>query len=259
MSFEAERRGASRVLATDRYVWRNSAMSGKAGFNFACAALHSKVEDMEIGVMDLSPERVGTFDVVLFLGVLYHLRHPLLALERVRSVTKTLLIMETHVDLPQIQRPAMAFYAGSGAVVPPPVALDVDLTVRTGPIRWRLAGEITSDVPAVRDKETNQTEGEHQKGPRLGSICRGACSDIDVIVQAIGRACFLIDLEGKCVRAGVVEIPEVAAQIDDAFGVHHTADWLARAIGVSHARTNRSRIDQIAIQAHRSRVVRQHI
>ena len=39
--------------------------------------------------MDLSPERVGTFDVVLFLGVLYHLPHPLLALERVAAVSRT--------------------------------------------------------------------------------------------------------------------------------------------------------------------------
>lgn len=112
MSFEAERRGASRVLATDSYVWRNNVRAGKGGFEFARSALRSKVEDMDIDVMDLTPERVGTFDIVLFLGVLYHLRHPLLALERVRSVTKKLLIMETHVDLLQIQRPAMAFYPG---------------------------------------------------------------------------------------------------------------------------------------------------
>jgi tRNA (mo5U34)-methyltransferase len=119
MSFEAERRGASRVLATDSYVWRSNIMNniatGKAGFEFARTALGSKVEDKEIDVMDLAPERIGTFDLVLFLGVLYHLRHPLLALERVRSVTRKLLIMETHIDLPQIQRPAMAFYPGSEA------------------------------------------------------------------------------------------------------------------------------------------------
>ena len=62
--------------------------------------------------MDLSPERVGQFDVVFFLGVLYHLRHPLLALERIASVTRKLLILETVVDLVGIDRPAMAFYPG---------------------------------------------------------------------------------------------------------------------------------------------------
>ncbi len=41
----------------------------------------------------------ANFDLVLILGVLYHMRHPLLALERVASVTKDQLVLETHVDL----------------------------------------------------------------------------------------------------------------------------------------------------------------
>ena len=61
-------------------------------------AAGSKVEDIELEVLDISPERVGVFDLVLFLGVLYHMRHPLLALERVASVVGTQLILETHVD-----------------------------------------------------------------------------------------------------------------------------------------------------------------
>jgi tRNA (mo5U34)-methyltransferase len=65
---------------------------------------------MEIDVMELSPERVGTFDVVLLLGVLYHMRHPLLALERAASVTRELLIVETATDLMWLPRPAAAFY-----------------------------------------------------------------------------------------------------------------------------------------------------
>src|SRR5690242_16401292 len=82
-SFEAERRGASRVVATDYYSWHGAGWGtgkGKAGFELAHAALKSRVESIDVDVMDLTPERVGTFDVVLFLGVLYHLRNPLLAL-----------------------------------------------------------------------------------------------------------------------------------------------------------------------------------
>ena len=37
---------------------------------------------------EVTKERLGSFDVVLFLGVLYHLRHPLLALERVCEVSR---------------------------------------------------------------------------------------------------------------------------------------------------------------------------
>jgi tRNA (mo5U34)-methyltransferase len=109
-SFEAERRGAARVLASDWYSWHGPGWGKKAGFELARTILGSRVEDIDIDVMDLSPERVGTFDVVLFLGVLYHLPHPLLALERVASVTRGLLILETVVDLIGLRRPAMAFY-----------------------------------------------------------------------------------------------------------------------------------------------------
>ena len=109
-SFEAERRGAARVVAADYYSWHGGGWGSKAGFELARTTLGSKVEDVDIDVMDLSPERVGTFDVVFFLGVLYHLRHPLLALERIASVTRKLLVLETVVDMAGLSRPAAAFY-----------------------------------------------------------------------------------------------------------------------------------------------------
>jgi tRNA (mo5U34)-methyltransferase len=109
-SFEAERRGAARVVAADYYSWHGTGWGTKEGFRIARQALNSRVEDVDIDVMDLSPERVGTFDVVLFLGVLYHLKHPLLALARVASVCRDLLILETVVDLEGIDRAAIAFY-----------------------------------------------------------------------------------------------------------------------------------------------------
>ena len=111
-SFECERRGAARVVAADFYSWHDTGWGTKAGFQLARQALGSRVEDVDIDVMDLSPERTGTFDVVLFLGVLYHLRHPLLALERIASVARDLLILETVVDMVGVSRPAMAFYPG---------------------------------------------------------------------------------------------------------------------------------------------------
>jgi Protein of unknown function (DUF1698). len=114
-SFEAERRRASRVLASDYYAWHGTGWGtgqGKAAFELARTALHSHVEDVDLDVMDLSPDRVGSFDVVLFLGVLYHLPNPLLALERVASVTKDLLVLETVVDMVGVSRPAAAFYPG---------------------------------------------------------------------------------------------------------------------------------------------------
>ena len=112
-SFEAERRGASRVLATDSFVWRGGCPTGKRGFELARRVLGSRVEDLEIDVLELSPARVGIFDVVLFFGVLYHMRHPQLALERVASVTRELLIVETVVDCLGYRRPMIALYPGA--------------------------------------------------------------------------------------------------------------------------------------------------
>jgi tRNA (mo5U34)-methyltransferase len=114
-SFEAERRGAARVVALDTFSWQpRGSGTGKAGFELARRALSSNVDDVEVEVLDIAPETVGgTFDVVLFLGVLYHLRHPFLALEKLRSVCNELLIVETHVDLIGTRRPAAAFYPGT--------------------------------------------------------------------------------------------------------------------------------------------------
>jgi len=111
-SFEAERRGAGRVLAVDSYCWTGGGWGKKAGFNLARQALNSKVEDLESEVLDLAPEKIGAFDVVFFFGVLYHMRHPLLALEKIAAVTKHHLILETKVDLLWWKTPAMAFYLG---------------------------------------------------------------------------------------------------------------------------------------------------
>ena len=56
------------------------------GFHVACEILSSKVEFRQADLFELSPAEIGQFDVVLFLGVLYHLRHPLLALQRLATL-----------------------------------------------------------------------------------------------------------------------------------------------------------------------------
>ena len=76
-SFEAERRGAGRVLATDHYCWTATGMGDGEGFQIARRALGSQVEAQLIPVEEISPATVGMFDVVLFLGVLYHSQDPL--------------------------------------------------------------------------------------------------------------------------------------------------------------------------------------
>ena len=110
-SFECERRGADRVLAVDRFAWDTYGMDG---FLAAHARLGSRVEHRRADVHELDPAEIGQFDLVLLLGVLYHLRNPLQALERVRRVTQRLLICETHVLLPFVHEryPLIPFFPG---------------------------------------------------------------------------------------------------------------------------------------------------
>jgi tRNA (mo5U34)-methyltransferase len=109
-AFEAERRGAARVVASDEFCWSLEGMGDGKGFDIAHWALGSKVEKKVISVEHISPETVGTFDLVFFLGVLYHAPDPMRYLRNAYSVCNELMIVETHIDGDDYDRPMMVFY-----------------------------------------------------------------------------------------------------------------------------------------------------
>jgi tRNA (mo5U34)-methyltransferase len=88
-SLEMKRRGAERVLgidSDDRYL---------AQARLAAEVLDAEIEFRKLSVYDLAAlgER---FDLVLFMGVFYHLRHPLLALDLIHEhVARDLLVFQT--------------------------------------------------------------------------------------------------------------------------------------------------------------------
>jgi tRNA (mo5U34)-methyltransferase len=88
-SIEMKRRGAGRVLGIDadeRYL---------AQARFAAGVLELDIEYRLLSVYDIGALR-ERFDLVIFMGVLYHLRHPLLALDLVREhVVGDLLLFQT--------------------------------------------------------------------------------------------------------------------------------------------------------------------
>lgn len=92
-TFEAERRGAREVIALDNEP------PDRTGFSIAARLLGSRATYVTENVYSLAPERYGRFDLVLFLGVIYHLRHPLLALDRIHDVCEpdATLLVETHM------------------------------------------------------------------------------------------------------------------------------------------------------------------
>lgn len=125
-SFAAERLGAASVTALDHFVWsmdfsqskekllglgyteeqlrrveeipewwRPHELPGKRGFDLVHRARDSRVQSVVGDFMTMDLSSLGSFDIVLYLGVLYHIRHPLLALERVAQVTKQYAVIET--------------------------------------------------------------------------------------------------------------------------------------------------------------------
>ena len=144
-AFEAERRGAARVAVLDHYVWsldlprqqeywrecleagvepipyeqtdlwQPETLPGKAGFDIARAALHSDVETIVADFAHDDLSVIGQWDVVLFLGVLYHLEDPFGGLRRLRSVTRELAVIETHaIAAPGTgEEPLWQFYPGA--------------------------------------------------------------------------------------------------------------------------------------------------
>lgn len=87
-SFEMERRGA-KVVAVDCVDVKN--------FRYIHEALGSQVEYHVTDFYEVSSREFGRFDIVLFLGVLYHLKHPLLALEKVCALSADLAIVSSFI------------------------------------------------------------------------------------------------------------------------------------------------------------------
>jgi tRNA (mo5U34)-methyltransferase len=132
-SFEAERRGAKRVVAADHWAWNWPGADARGNFELAQRVLGSRVETQDIAVEDLSPATLGsTFDVVLFLGVLYHAADPIGYLKNVRSVTAGVAIIETVVDLLDVPIPAAAYYQGA--------SMNDDASNHFGPNRLAVEG-----------------------------------------------------------------------------------------------------------------------
>jgi tRNA (mo5U34)-methyltransferase len=147
LAFELERRGAAEVVATDigsheEWDWppriaargpvAQAQLAGSdkgAGFPVAKRLLGSSVDRVTVSIYELDPAELGTFDVVVCGTLLLHLRDPLRALERVRSVCRGAFLSAEQVDLPlavlQPGRPAQRLDGTSELVqwtIPNPTA-----------------------------------------------------------------------------------------------------------------------------------------
>ena len=103
-AFACEARGAE-VVAID-YLPKS-----ETGFATAAGLLGSQVRFEQANAAELCVERFGRFDVVLCLGLLYHLRAPLDLLDRIRTVCDERLWLETLVVADRGDaRPVLEFF-----------------------------------------------------------------------------------------------------------------------------------------------------
>lgn len=104
-SFEALKRGAREVVAIDDFSdylgkLENKDRSAWESFDLCRSALGYAPEickRQELTVYELKEEEIGTFDMVFFFGTLYHLRYPLLALDKISAVCKGAIYVESAI------------------------------------------------------------------------------------------------------------------------------------------------------------------
>jgi tRNA (mo5U34)-methyltransferase len=111
---EAFRRGAREVLSVDSPTWMSPNFRGKETFDLVMSQLCLTPQTKILNVEEISEAEVGKWDIVLMLGVFYHLVDPIAALRRVAPCVKDVLVLETLLDAENINGPAMVLYPGKG-------------------------------------------------------------------------------------------------------------------------------------------------
>jgi len=104
-TFQALQRGAREVVAIDDfsdYLGRLQASHRRAWetFDFCRGALGyspERAQRYDLSVYEVSEERFGRFDIVFCFGTLYHLRHPLLALDRLSAICNREIYVESAI------------------------------------------------------------------------------------------------------------------------------------------------------------------
>jgi len=112
-SFEARRLGAAHVLATDMYAWAHPVFRGFEKFLYIRKDSGLDVEYKVLDTHHIKRDLVGSFNIVLLLGVFYHLQDPVTVITNIAEVATSWLVVETHLDLDEVDNPAMRYYPGT--------------------------------------------------------------------------------------------------------------------------------------------------
>src|SRR5882762_2637470 len=167
-AFETKRRGAKHVLGVDGQ--RQHVRQGL----FVRKVLGLDVEFRRLNVYELNPRTVGQFDITLALGLLYHLKHPILALENLYQVTKELLIIETAIMPPRHTPKSFAYSFGSAKTVLHPLAyVENPPDAKEQVFNWFLPG-VDALMALLRNTGFAEVELVEVKDDRAVVVCRKA-------------------------------------------------------------------------------------
>jgi tRNA (mo5U34)-methyltransferase len=165
-AFEAKRRGAGRVLGVDGQ--RQHVRQGL----FVRKALGLEVEFRRLNVYELGPRTVGQFDITLALGLLYHLKHPILALEKLYEVTKELLIIETAIMPPERTPESFTHPLGEQQMLLHPlVYVENPAAAKEQVFNWFLPS-VPALTALLRNTGFDQVEVVEVKNERAVVVCR---------------------------------------------------------------------------------------
>ena len=194
-AIEAKRRNAGRVFGID-----------SQRLHIRQARFAARVLDLDIGyqrmsVYDLSAQRNGKFDITLALGLIYHCKHPLLALERLFQVTSDTMILESAVFPPGRLFESFSDSSGIGRRFHALAYVENDPTAREAVYNWFVPTvdclkAMLGDVGFVDLEVTSRAHG------RAVIVCRRPRRDPDSLTmpQLLAAELALVEGPSTCER-----------------------------------------------------------
>jgi hypothetical protein len=140
---------------------------------------------------DLDPNEIGTFDVTLALGLIYHCKHPMLALENLARVTRDILILET-ATLPSAMLPPSVRHdiGGLNRQLYPMAYIENEGTPEEASFNWFLPG-VEGLRAMIREVGFTEVEPFHVREERAVLVCRKS----KVVPDSMNSSGLAADLE----------------------------------------------------------------
>jgi tRNA (mo5U34)-methyltransferase len=208
-AFAAKRRGAARIVATDKFVWHKDGGAARQAFDLAHRCVGQGIDVVEIDPTEL-PGPLVPADIVLFTGIFYHLWDPLIVLQKLAALTRDVLILETHMDGCHLRQPAMIHYPGTELANDPSNWWGPNIACVYALLKQIGFGDRIVFSPGYRSSLAHPVRGVFRAFRDPDAFARRFCGRLD-------NESTLFDLSDDQVRARVIDTV-----------ARHVLDWFAR-------------------------------